>query len=170
MRPVKKERASDSVFADSLYFASGALTRAVEKLATECWKQSELTPSQGNLLLHLIDNSYSFPCYISSDLRENPSSVTRLADQLEAKGLIYRWTKGHRSYLGVTDKAIHLLPVLLESNKTLADRCAELFGDSGARSLARSLNQATDKLTGHQTAQNVRKQTENQEENADFGK
>jgi DNA-binding MarR family transcriptional regulator len=188
MKPVKKEKAVDSVFAESLYFASSAFGRAVEQLATECWKNSELSPSQGNLLLHLIDNAYSFPSYISSDLRVNPSTVTRLADQLESKGLIYRWTKGHLSYLGVTNKGIQLLPALLESDKVFADRCAELFSKTRALKLATFLNQATDKITSHLATQhrttqhlatqhlaaqhlaarNVREQTENREENSDL--
>jgi DNA-binding MarR family transcriptional regulator len=178
MKPVKKEKAVESVFAESLYFASSTFGRAVEKLATECWKNSELSPSQGNLLLHLIDNAYSFPCYISSDLRVNPSTVTRLADQLESKGLIYRWTKGHLSYLGVTNKGIQLLPALLASDKAFTDRCAELFGKTRALKLATFLNEATDKITSqlaaqqqttqYQPARNVREQTENQEENSDL--
>jgi hypothetical protein len=52
MKPVKKEKAVDSVFAESLYFASGAFGRAIGRLATACWKNSELTPSQGILVLH----------------------------------------------------------------------------------------------------------------------
>jgi DNA-binding MarR family transcriptional regulator len=150
MKPVKKEKAVDSVFAESLYFASGAFGRAVEKLATECWKKSGLSPSQGNLLLHLILDTYPFPCYISSDLHVNPSTVTRLADQLEAKDLVYRMPSGHWNYLGVTKKGFLLLPALLESKKVFDDRCIELFGKTRARKLAIFLNEATDKLTRYQ--------------------
>ena len=149
MKPVKKEKAVDSVFAGSLYFASGAFGRAVEKLATECWKNSGLSPSQGSLLLHLILHTDSFPCYISSDLRVNPSTVTRLADQLEAKGLVYRMPSGHWNYLGVTKKGLLLLPALLESKKDFNDRCIELFGKTRVDKLAIFLNEATDKINSY---------------------
>jgi MarR family transcriptional regulator, organic hydroperoxide resistance regulator len=99
MEPVRNERAVDSAFADSLYFAGTAFSRALEKLAAECWKPSGLTPSQGNFLLHLIDNDHSFSYFISSDLRVNPSSVTRLADKLQEKGLVIRFTENHWTYL-----------------------------------------------------------------------
>jgi DNA-binding MarR family transcriptional regulator len=133
MEPVRKERAIDSAFANSLYFAGGAFSRAIEKLAKECWIPSGLTPSQGNLLLHLIDNYYAFSCFISSDLRVNPSSVTRLADQLEEKGLIDRTSYHHWTYLEATEKAVELLPIL-----------------------ARLFNQATDKLTEQKSVRNVK--------------
>jgi MarR family transcriptional regulator, organic hydroperoxide resistance regulator len=156
MGPVRKEKAIDSVFANSLYFASGAFSRAVEKLAAECWKPSGLTPSQGNLLLLLIDNVHSFSVFISSDLRVNPSSVTRLADQLEAKGLIARISNRHWTYLSATEKAFGLLDVLVDCDYTFRDRCTALLGKNGPRILARSLNRATDKLTRQKAAQNVK--------------
>jgi MarR family transcriptional regulator, organic hydroperoxide resistance regulator len=162
MKPVKKEKAVDSVFAESLYFASGAFARAVEKLATECWKNSKLTPSQGILLLHLVDNSYSFPAHISSDLRVNPSTVTRLADQLVAKGLVYRLTRGSLSYLGVTNKGIGLLDSLIESNKVFKVRCVELFGKTRLHKLAMFLNESTDKIMSDQSVQH-------RQENSDLG-
>ncbi len=156
MEPVRKERAIDSAFAHSLYFAGGAFSRAVEKLAKECWMPSGLTPSQGNLLLHLIDNYYAFSCFISSDLRVNPSSVTRLADQLEAKDLVERWTYKHWSYLSATEKAMELHPVLVQCDNSFLARCDELLGAGKTSMLADSLNLATDKLTGQNAAQNVK--------------
>jgi DNA-binding MarR family transcriptional regulator len=156
MEPVRKERAIDSAFAYSLYFASGAFSRAVEKLAKECWIASGLTPSQGILLLHLIDNYYAFSCFISSDLRVNPSSVTRLADQLEAKGLVERWTYNHWAYLSATEKAMELHPILIQCDNSFLARCDELLGEGEARTLARSINQATDKLIVQKAAQNVK--------------
>jgi DNA-binding MarR family transcriptional regulator len=146
MKPVKKEKAVDSAFAESLYFSSGAFARAVEKLAVACWKNSELTPSQGNLLLHVMNTPYSYPYYISSDLRVNPSTVSRLAEQLKAKGLVYRIQSGHWNYLGVTEKGRQLLPALLESNQALEDRCVELFGKTRLTKLTTFLNEATDKI------------------------
>jgi DNA-binding MarR family transcriptional regulator len=169
MEPVRKERAVDSAFADSLYFAGGAFTRALEKVAADCWKPSGLTPSQGNLLLHLIDNFSSFSYFISSDLRVNPSSVSRLADQLQAKGLIDRFTENHWTYLSATRKAVELCPLLTKCEKAFSDKCAELLGEKVAKVLANSLNEATDKLTARKANQNVLQQTENPLENPELG-
>ena len=170
MGPVRKERAIDSAFANSLYFASSAFSRAVERLAAECWKPSGLSPAQGNLLLHLVDNIYSFSYFISSDLRVNPSTVTRLADQLEAKGLIDRNSSHHWTYLEATEKAVELLPTLVGCDHTFRDRCAALLGANESPILARSLNHATDKLNEIPPCPGVRKQTQHQEQNHDIGK
>jgi|HubBroStandDraft_2_1064218.scaffolds.fasta_scaffold20648_3 DNA-binding MarR family transcriptional regulator len=168
MKPVRKERAIDSAFANSLYFAGGAFSRAVERLAAACWKPSGLTPSQGNLLLHLIDNMHSFSYFISSDLRVNPSSVTRLADQLEAKGLIDRTSYRRWTYLEATEKAMELSPALIDCDNAFRDRCDALLGENELLILARSLNEATDKLNGIPPGQHVRRQTENKDQNHDL--
>ena len=130
---------------------------------------SGLTPSQGNLLLHLIDNCYAFSYFISSDLRVNPSSVTRLADQLEEKGLVSRYTHSRWTYLSVTEEAIGLYDALVDCDNAFRDRCNALLGENEPRILARALNQATDKLNGIPPGQNVRKRTENQDQNHDIG-
>ena len=156
MEPVRKERAVDSVFANSLYFAGGAFSRAVEKLAGECWKLSGLTPSQGYLLLLLIDNSHAYSCYISKELRVNPSTVTRLADQLQAKGLISRIIYRGWTYLSATDKALGLLRTLVDCDNAFRKRCTAILGENAPRNLATSLNQATDRLTNQKPAQQIK--------------
>jgi MarR family transcriptional regulator, organic hydroperoxide resistance regulator len=168
MEPVRTERAVDSAFANSLYFAGSAFARAVDKLAAECWKPSGLTPSQGTLLLHLIDNYEAFSYFISSDLRVNPSSITRLADQLQTRGLIERFTEDHWTWLCATKEATDLQPVLEQCEKNFVDRCADLLGKNAALTLAGMLNQATDKLTGPPKTQIVGKQTENKPKNTDL--
>ncbi|HTR31264.1 MAG TPA: MarR family transcriptional regulator [Puia sp.] len=146
MDPVRKERATESTFANSLYFAGGAFQREIEKLAVQCWRPSGLTPSQGILLLHVIDNPDAFPTIICADFRVNASSVTRLADQLEAKGLIQRITYHHLCYLEATEKALTLLAVLSKCENNFRAKCTEALGNWTPAILARSLNRATDKL------------------------
>jgi DNA-binding MarR family transcriptional regulator len=169
MEPVRKEKAIDSAFATSLYFAGGAFARAIGKLATNCWAPSGLPPSQGSLLLHLIDNDYAFSYFISSDLRVNPSAITRLTDQLQAKGYVERFTEDHWTYICATQKAGELRPVLATCEQAFIDRSAELLGKQTSLDLANSLNSATDKLMQPQRGQIVGKQTEIQAGNPDIG-
>jgi len=149
MEPVKNEKAIDSVHSGSLDFASAAFARAVGKLAAVCWRPSGLPPAQAGLLLHIFNEYYSFPKFISSELLVNPSVITRLADKLIAKGLLFRMAGGNCTLLVPTRKAEELLPTLMQCIKDFDDRCFELLGFEAARSLAASLNSCTDKIAAY---------------------
>ncbi len=89
MKPVKKEKAVDKRVCRVVVFCQRRMVgrRRLRSWQPECWKKSGLSPSQGNLLLHFESlTPFHLPCYISSDLRvKSELTVTRLADQLEAK-------------------------------------------------------------------------------------
>ena len=139
-------KAIDTVFANSLYFASSLLARQVDKLAREVWKPSGLPPAQGYLLLHIRrDRSCSFPYCISRRLLLSPGAVTHLVNELEKKELVYRYTEKHWTYIQSTQKARDLEPILVQCEQDLIDRCEALLGaDVGA--LTSLMNQAADKL------------------------
>ncbi|HEV2353253.1 MAG TPA: MarR family transcriptional regulator [Puia sp.] len=144
---MRNEKAVSSEFAGSLYFAAGALARAVGKLAADCWRPSGLPPSQAIMLLHVIGNCFAFSYFISGDLQVNPSSVTRLADALVAKGYVERFTEDHCTYLSATNKARALEHVLLQCQQAFHDRCTQILGYDRLRAMATSLNLATDKIS-----------------------
>jgi DNA-binding MarR family transcriptional regulator len=146
MEPVKIEKATESDYASSLYFASGALARQVEKLAKEIWKPSGLPPAQGHLLLHVIDNYYAFPYFIAGQLRLSMSTITRLAEKLEKKELVLRITENRWTYIMATHEGWALKPRLEQCEKTFIDRCHALLGENEALALADNMNTATDKL------------------------
>ena len=85
-------KAVDAPFTGSLYFNAGALARAVEKLAIECWKPTGLSPSQGHILYYLIHwSNVTGSTLIARNLLLDPSTVTRLLEKLEKKALVYRF-------------------------------------------------------------------------------
>jgi DNA-binding MarR family transcriptional regulator len=147
MGPVKTKRATDSPFSYSLFFASDAFARNVERLAAECWKPSGLTPRQGSLLLHILNTFYAFGHFISADLRLYPSSVSRLADQLEKKGLIIRSSSDHLTYFMTTRKAEDMEDTLIKCDHTFTARCAHLFGEQNACLMSKILNRAADRIS-----------------------
>jgi DNA-binding MarR family transcriptional regulator len=146
MEPVMTRlKATDTVFANSLYFASSVLARQVDKLATGAWKPSGLPPAQGYLLLHILRDHLSFPYFLSRRLLLSPSAVTHLVNELEKKELVWRYTEKHWTYIQSTQKARDLEPILVQCEQALIDRCEALLGaDAGA--LTSLMNQATDKL------------------------
>ena len=147
MESVKmRSKATGNLYANSLYFASSALARQIEKLATEVWKPSGLPPSQGYMLLHILyDSNYSFPFFISRRLLLSPSAVTQLVNKLEKKGLVVRFTGEHCTLIHGTEMAWNLEPTLAKCERDFRDRCDTLLGADGAM-LKSSMNRATDKL------------------------
>jgi DNA-binding MarR family transcriptional regulator len=146
MEPIMTRlKAIDTVFANSLYFASSLLARQVDKLAREVWKPSGLPPAQGYLLLHILKDHLSFPYFLSRRLLLSPGAVTRLIDKLEKKEVVYRYTEKHWTYIQSTQKARDLKPTLVECEQALIDRCEALLGaDAGV--LTSLMNQAADQL------------------------
>jgi MarR family transcriptional regulator, organic hydroperoxide resistance regulator len=147
MEPVKTRlKAIDSVYANSLYFASGFLARQVDKLATEVWKPSGLPPAQGYLLLHVLnDHLYPFPNVISNRLLLSPSAITHLVEKLEKKELVWRYYESNWMYIAATQKATDLKPVLIECERNFIERCDALLG-ADAGMLTSLMNRTADQL------------------------
>jgi len=140
-----RSKATGNPYANSLYFASSVLARQIEKLATEVWKPSGLTPSQGYLLLHILYYSDSFPFFISRRLLLSPSAITQLVDKLVKKQLVIRFKGEHCTLIRGTEKAWELEPVLATCERAFRDRCDALLG-ADAAVLKSAMNQAADKL------------------------
>jgi DNA-binding MarR family transcriptional regulator len=150
MEPVEKKRATESVHASSLLFAGGTFARQVEKLAKEMWKPSGLSPSQAQLLLHILDNDFAFPVYICQEFQVGPSTITRLAEKLEKKGLAGRYDmENGGTFIMATEEGRKLKPVLEGCERAFAKRCNALLGEQEAFSLACRLNKASDELAGY---------------------
>jgi DNA-binding transcriptional regulator LsrR (DeoR family) len=77
----------DSKYNGCLYFAANALARKIEKLAIESWKPLDLSPSHAYLLMLVLEEPGLQPGCIANHLQLSPSTITRLIEKLEEKGL-----------------------------------------------------------------------------------
>lgn len=105
-------KACDSRYSKCLYFVSSALSRKVEKMATESWKPAGLSPSHGYLLMIVIEEPGVHPGFLVEQLQLSPSTITRLIEKLEEKKLVVRTTEGKTTHVFPTTKGIEMLPVL----------------------------------------------------------
>ena len=80
-------KACDSRYSQCLYFASSALSRKVEKLASQCWAPVGLSPSHGYLLMIAIEEPGVQPSFLVEQLQLTPSTITRLIEKLDEKQL-----------------------------------------------------------------------------------
>ncbi|HEV2481275.1 MAG TPA: MarR family transcriptional regulator [Puia sp.] len=165
MEAVERIKAVDSPFADSLFFAVGALEREIEKLALECWKPTGLSPSLGQVLYYLLYYAQvTGPMVIAQNLFLSPSTVTRLLEKLEKKGFILRFTYDRTRMVQATDKAWHMEPLISECDSLFRKRCEALLGEQ-AGLMCPLLTAMADKL---RPGSNVRKPTEKPPENTDL--
>ena len=143
-----RNRADARHFAYSLYFSAGALAREVEKLATACWKPVGLSPSQGQIIIFLLDVSMTGPAIIARTLLLSRSTVTRLLDGLERKELILRFAYDGVTTVTLSQKAMALEEEFLKCDREMSRRWTGLLGDDHATGLMKQMNKATDKLRG----------------------
>lgn len=137
----------DSRFSKCLYFASGVLSRKVEKLASECFKPSGLSPSLGYLLLAVIEEPGIQPKQLTEQLQLTPSTITRLMDKLEEKRLLVRTSEGKLSNVYATPRAKDLVPLLKECQKKFYLLCVQKLGKDKMGSLTGSLCALADTLS-----------------------
>ncbi len=84
---------SESKYRHCMYFVANALGRRIEKLAIESWKKVDLSPSHAYLLMLAIEEPGIQPTGLSEQLILTPSTITRLIEKLEDKGLVTRDTR-----------------------------------------------------------------------------
>jgi DNA-binding MarR family transcriptional regulator len=165
MEAVNKVKAVDSPFSDSLFFAAGALSREIEKLALECWKPTGLSPSLGQVMYYLLHYAQvTGPMVIAQNLFLSPSTVTRLLEKLEKKGLVHRFTYDGTRMVELTRNAWELEPLISECVLRFERRSKALLGEETSR-LCLQLTATADKL---RSGTNVRKPTEKPAKNTDL--
>ncbi|TCJ18840.1 MarR family transcriptional regulator [Flaviaesturariibacter flavus] len=141
-------KASNSKFAQCLYFMSGALARKVEKLAADSWKPVGLSPSHAYLLLAVLETPGIQPGALASQLQLQPSTITRLMQKLEEKKLIVRTTEGKLTNVYPTPKARELQPKMNTCMEVFYGHCDRLLNPQEAGRLLGTMGSLADRLDG----------------------
>ncbi len=81
-------------YSDSLYSTAISLARLISNLAEEEFEHTGLTPSYAILLMVVSDNPGIQPGHLSKEMNLTPSTITRLIEKLEYKGLLERRVSG----------------------------------------------------------------------------
>lgn len=141
-------KTSDSKYAECLYFTSNALARKVEKMANECWKKVDLSPSHAYLLIAVLDEPGMQPGGLSDQLQLTPSTITRLIEKLEEKKLVIRTTEGKLTNVYPTPKAKELQPELKNCIVEFNTRYTAILGRDESARFVKNLTKVADKLAG----------------------
>ncbi len=139
-------KATDSRYCKCIYFSSQAMSRKIEKLASQVWRKVDLSPSHAYLLMMVIEQPGLQPTAIVEELLLTPSTITRLIEKLEEKKLVVRTTDGKNTNVYPTPKAKELYPNLQECVDEFYKSYSSVLGKEESAQMVQRMNKITDKL------------------------
>lgn len=139
-------KAGSSRYCKCMYFASSALARRVEKLASHAWQPVGLSPSHAYLLMLAIDEPGIQPSDLAAELLLTPSTVTRLIEKLEEKKWVSRSHDGKITRVYPSARAKTMRAKLQECLKDFYEHYSNILGKEESARLVQSMNKVTDKL------------------------
>ena len=137
----------DSKFHQCIYFASQALARKVEKLAIACWQPVGLSPSHAYLLMLVLENPGIQPMEICQQLQLTPSTITRLTEKLESRGLVNRHYEGKETHLQPTAMALDLQPMMQQCMAGFMEQYGALRAKVPGNTLVQDICKFADLIT-----------------------
>jgi MarR family transcriptional regulator, organic hydroperoxide resistance regulator len=125
-----------SKFCGCLYFTSNALARNVTRMADEAYAPTGLAPSHAMLLMAVIDAPGINPTELAEIMLLSPSTVTRLVEKLEQKGLVLRQSNGKFTEVYPTEAGTAMRMKITAAWMDLYRNYTGLLGEPEAGALA----------------------------------
>ncbi|KAB7731287.1 MarR family transcriptional regulator [Rudanella paleaurantiibacter] len=122
-----------------LLFSANALARAITTIGDEEFGKLGLTYSHAYLLREVIDNPGVTPTHLSETLRLTPSTITRLIEKLELKGLVTRRHEGKNTFVDPTDGGTGMSNAIMEAWQRTGARYAEAIGEEQVKALTQQV-------------------------------
>ena len=136
----------DSQYCQCLYYSANALARIMTRLADEEFAPIGITSSYAFLLMSVNGKPGIQPGEISTDMHLTPSTVTRLIEKMEYKGLLERRTSGKFTEVYATSKGEALIPQIKSCWMDLYRRYSEIIGEEKGQQLTSMIYDAVRKL------------------------
>ncbi|NUM76511.1 MarR family transcriptional regulator [candidate division KSB1 bacterium] len=135
-----------SKYCHCLYYSVNALARVLTKMAEEEFAVTGLAPSYAFLLMTVNEQPGIQPTEISAHMQLTPSTVTRLIEKMEHKGLLKRQSEGKYTYVYPTEKSKKRNKKIHEAWANLYRRYSDLLGEAKGRALTDQVYAASIKL------------------------
>lgn len=119
-----------------LFYAANALARTITRHSEEAFAGTGLAPSLAFVLMAVNRRPGIQPSEVATLMMLSPSTVTRLVDKLEAKGLLNREFQGKAAFLQPTAKGTGLQPALQEAWSQVHARYTQILGAESSQALA----------------------------------
>lgn len=137
---------TQSKYCSCLYHSANALSRLMTKISDEEFARVGLGSSHAFLLMTVNEKPGIQPKEISCHMQLTASTVTRLIEKMEYRGLLKRESVGRSTEVYPTDSGLAMQPTLKEIWQALYRRYSEALGKESADQLTADIYQATQKL------------------------
>lgn len=137
---------TSSPYCQCLYYASNALARMTTRMAEEEFSKVGLSPSYAFLIMTVAKKQGIQPGEISKALELTPSTITRLIDKMEKKGLLRRKFEGKTTEVYITAKGEALTGEIKKCWLSLYLRFSEMLGEETSKQLTELIYQAVKDL------------------------
>ena len=98
----------ESKYCSCLYYSANALARVMTKMADEAFASIGMSSSYAFLLMTVNEQPGIQPTAISKQMQLSPSTVTRLIEKMEPKGLLERKQVGRATEVYPTEASMEL--------------------------------------------------------------
>jgi DNA-binding MarR family transcriptional regulator len=119
-----------------LFYAANALARNLTRISEEAFAPTGLAPSLAFVLMTVNRQPGIQPSEVAQVMRLSPSTVTRLVEKLEAKGLLRREAQGKSILIHPTVVGIGLQPALEAAWQRTHTVYSDALGEEPAQQLA----------------------------------
>ena len=133
---------SENCYSGCLYFSSNVLARQIGKMADDAFSPLGLSPSYAFLLMLANAKPGIQPKELSAQLQLTPSTVTRLLEKLEYKGLVERMNAGKNTQVYPTKQSEEMEDDLQLAWKRLSENYQLYLGPKIAEELTGKVNVA----------------------------
>ncbi|MDJ0646502.1 MAG: MarR family winged helix-turn-helix transcriptional regulator [Flavobacteriaceae bacterium] len=125
-----------------LYYSANAFARIMTKIAEEEFAITGLAPSYALLLMSVNEQPGIQPKSLSEHMQLTPSTVTRLIEKMEHRGLVKRSSVGRATEVHPTKKSLELKSVLKKAWQNLFKRYTAILGEKQAKELTTKVYEA----------------------------
>ena len=136
----------ESKYCGCLYNSANVLARNMTRMADEAFAKLGLTSSYAFLIMTANDKPGIQPKEICQHLQLTPSTVTRLIEKMEYKGLLERKKVGRSTEVYPTKESIKLQPKIKAAWKCLSNRYTKILGKQDSEVLVTAIHAANKKL------------------------
>ena len=132
----------DTKYCNCLYHSANAFARVMTKMADEAFAPTGLSTSYAFLLMTVNDSPGIQPKAISRQMQLTPSTVTRLIEKMEYRGLLERKSIGRATEVFPTEKSLALKPELKKAWQRLFRQYTTILGKDAANELTDDIYKA----------------------------
>ncbi|MEI7896799.1 MAG: MarR family winged helix-turn-helix transcriptional regulator [bacterium] len=135
-----------ATYCNCLYFSSNALARIVTRMAEEEFSVVDLAPSYAFVIMTVNKNPGIHSGELAEIMMLTPSTVTRLVDKLESRGLVKKHSEGRITMIYPTPASVEMNDAIKAAWYKLYLRFTDVLGEENARQLTGSVFQSAIKL------------------------